>query len=1114
MAFPLITGGDGNLDPIVHMPPAALAFSPLKDAVVSHQDTFSGKVIRVIFRSEATGFSVVTVEGEDHERRVVKGTCPPLGEGICIAADGRWVDDKQYGRQLDASLIRVIEPTGKDGVIAYLSSGVIFGIGPALARRIVDVFGEKTVSILDTESARLREVPGIGAKKLAAIRESWDEQKVTRELMVFLSSHGVSPNKATRIYKALGDQAERLVRENPYVLSHEVDGIGFLTADQIALKISPELRESEHRIGAGLVYVLEKAKTDGHTCVKQPQVLNDAVTLLQVDPASVASYMEKLLTEGKLERESQEGEPFVYLPIMNRYERNAAKVVRTLALAPVIAPIAGLDAKIAEAEKKAGRALSESQRAAVVTSATSRISVITGGPGVGKAQPVTEPVLTPSGFRPIGTIRPGDQVVAETGRAVEVLSVHPQGKKRVFRITFEDGRSTLCCDEHLWKTWTGPKGEGGPVNTRGGLKAGWSVEPLSVMRERLARGDQAVAIPLAEPYEGRNALPVPPYVLGVLIACGIPSGGSKPRFTSTQQSTVARVIEALAPLGYGLLLEPNQPGRKCTYQITGLVGRRKSTHLLRWLKSARLGTTPSARFIPDGVFDVDIEARREVLAGLMESIGLSGYEQTACYSASNPKLALGIQRLVRGLGGLARTSIRGKRRIYPVHISGLGAATNDHPSTGGVLHVRSIKSAGTAECVCIAVGSAEHLYVTRDHIVTHNTTSLACLLHVLEAANKQVVLCAPTGRAAKRMSEATGRTAKTIHRTLAFNPRKNGFEFNEQNPLPGDVFVVDESSMLDIPIASRFLRALPAHASVIFIGDVDQLPSVGPGTFLSDMIESKRVPTVYLRTIFRQAAQSKIILAAHAINEGNVPESGDPQTDDFMFFTPPHDPGQTADEWREGLSEKVVKAISRLALERIPMKFGLDPMKDIMVLAPMRKGPLGVIELNKVMQNLLNPKQPNDEAISNGSTTLRPRDRVIQTRNNYQLGVFNGEVGFVIGRDRTSGKVRVRFEGAGTDGNNEVEYSNRELLDLSLAYAMTVHRSQGSEFPAVIMPMTRSYTIMLARNLVYTGVTRGKKLVVMVGDKSALAMAVRNNRPNERCSGLLYRLKLPEESMI
>lgn len=757
------------------MSSAVLDFSPLKDRVVSHQDTFSGTVIRVIFRSEATGFSVVSVEGEDHERRVIKGTCPPVGEGICIAADGRWTNDKQYGRQLDASLIRVIEPTGKDGVAAYLSSGIIFGIGPALARRIVEVFGEKTVSILDTESARLREVAGIGEKKLAAIRESWDEQKVTRELMVFLSSHGVSPNKATRIYKALGEKAERMVRENPYVLAHEVDGIGFLTADQIALKISPELRESEHRIGAGLVFVLEKAKTDGHTCLKQPLVINEAVALLQVDPAAVAGYMEKLLSEGRLEREYQEGEPFVYLPVMNKYERTAAAVVRALALAPGITPITGLAEKIAAAEAKTGRTLSESQHAAVKTAATSRISVITGGPGCGK------------------------------------------------------------------------------------------------------------------------------------------------------------------------------------------------------------------------------------------------------------------------------------------------------------------------------------------------TTSLACLLFVLEAANKKVVLCAPTGRAAKRMSEATGRTAKTIHRTLAFNPRKNGFEFHEQNPLPGDVFVIDESSMLDIPIASRFLRALPAHASVIFIGDVDQLPSVGAGTFLSDLIESKRVPAVYLRTIFRQAAQSKIILAAHAINEGNLPENGNPQTDDFIFFTPPHEPGQTAEEWRETLAPKVVTAISRLAVERIPLKFGLDPMKDIMVLAPMRKGPLGVTELNRVMQDLLNPKRPTDEAISNGTTTLRPRDRVIQTRNNYQLGVFNGEVGFVVGRDRTSGKVRVRFEGV--ENGNEVEYSNRELLDLTLAYAMTVHRSQGSEFPAVIMPMTRSYTVMLARNLVYTGVTRGKKLVVMVGDKSALAMAVRNNRPNERCSGLLYRLKLPEDVM-
>jgi exodeoxyribonuclease V alpha subunit len=746
----------------------ATAFASLKEAVVAHTDTCSGKVIRVIFRSPDTGFSVLAIEGDRRDKQVVKGTCPNVKEGMSVAADGHWIEDKVYGRQMQATLIRVIEPTTREGIVAFLSSGLIYGVGPELAGRIVDHFGEKTIQVLDTESARLGEVKGIGAKRLTSIRESWKEQTVIRDLMVFLGEHGVSPNKATRIHRNLGEEALRIVKENPYILAHDVDGIGFITADQIALKISPELRESEHRIGAGIVYVLEEAKGQGHTCMRQPMVTNGAIKLLQVDPVMVASYLEKLITDGKLERESQESEAVIYLPSMNRHERHAAKIIRLLALAPLATPIPELEKRVAEAQVATGKTLSDSQRVGVITSLTHRVSVITGGPGTGK------------------------------------------------------------------------------------------------------------------------------------------------------------------------------------------------------------------------------------------------------------------------------------------------------------------------------------------------TTALATLLQVIKGADKKPVLCAPTGRAAKRMSEATGFEAKTLHRTLAFKPRENDFEFNEKNPLPGDFFIIDESSMLDIPLASRFLRALPAHATLIFIGDVDQLPSVGPGTFLSDLIESKRIPTVYLRTIFRQAAASKIILAAHTINEGKVPDSGDPKVDDFIFHSPPRDPSETAEEWRADLAEKVRATIAKLVLDRIPLKFGLDPMKDVMVLAPMHKGPLGVGELNKMLQSLLNPERPGMEAISNGFSTFRAGDRVIQTRNNYDLGVYNGEVGFIVGRHRESGKVVVRFDA------NEVEYTRKELSDLTLAYAMTVHRSQGSEFPAVILPMTRSYSIMLARNLVYTGVTRGKKLVVMIGDRSALHIAVANNKPNERCSGLLYRLKLPE----
>ena len=394
----------------------ATAFASLKEAVVAHTDTCSGKVIRVIFRSPDTGFSVLAIEGDRRDKQVVKGTCPNVKEGMSVAADGHWIEDKVYGRQMQATLIRVIEPTTREGIVAFLSSGLIYGVGPELAGRIVDHFGEKTIQVLDTESARLGEVKGIGAKRLTSIRESWKEQTVIRDLMVFLGEHGVSPNKATRIHRNLGEEALRIVKENPYILAHDVDGIGFITADQIALKISPELRESEHRIGAGIVYVLEEAKGQGHTCMRQPMVTNGAIKLLQVDPVMVASYLEKLITDGKLERESQESEAVIYLPSMNRHERHAAKIIRLLALAPLATPIPELEKRVAEAQVATGKTLSDSQRVGVITSLTHRVSVITGGPGTGKTTALATllQVIKGADKKPV--------LCAPTGRAAKRMS--------------------------------------------------------------------------------------------------------------------------------------------------------------------------------------------------------------------------------------------------------------------------------------------------------------------------------------------------------------------------------------------------------------------------------------------------------------------------------------------------------------------------------------------------------------------------------------------------------------------------------------------------------------------------------------------------------------------
>jgi exodeoxyribonuclease V alpha subunit len=360
---------------------------------------------------------------------------------------------------------------------------------------------------------------------------------------------------------------------------------------------------------------------------------------------------------------------------------------------------------------------------------------------------------------------------------------------------------------------------------------------------------------------------------------------------------------------------------------------------------------------------------------------------------------------------------------------------------------------------------------------------------VLQAKKIVCQLCAPTGRAARRLTETTGAEAKTIHRMLEVIPSSGSFSHNEQNPLECDLLVVDECSMVDVTLMHHLLRALPARASLILVGDVDQLPSVGPGTVLKDIIESRVVPVVRLTEVFRQAANSQIIVAAHQINGGVLPETGTRGKDSDFYFINREEP------------ESVLETILELIRTRIPARFKFDPIREVQVLAPMHRGSLGIRELNLSLQTALNPPRPNEEIVEKFGWQFRPRDKVIQTENNYDKDVFNGDIGQVLEIDGIEKTVAVQFE------QRRVSYDFGELDELALAYAITIHKSQGSEFPAVIIPLAMQHYLLLQRNLIYTAVTRGKSLVVLVGQKKALAQAVRNHQTEQRFSGLLYRLR-------
>ncbi len=368
------------------------------------------------------------------------------------------------------------------------------------------------------------------------------------------------------------------------------------------------------------------------------------------------------------------------------------------------------------------------------------------------------------------------------------------------------------------------------------------------------------------------------------------------------------------------------------------------------------------------------------------------------------------------------------------------------------------------------------------------TTLVRSILEVFAAKQLKPVLAAPTGRAAKRLAETTGRTAKTVHRLLEFDPATGDFKRNQKQPLKGDLFVLDETSMVDVFLAYQYLRAIPTGAAVVLVGDVDQLPSVGPGKVLADVIQSQAVPVVRLTEVFRQAAESRIITSAYDINMGQLPDlrQGDELTD--FYFVETDEP------------EAIQRMLLKLVTDRIPDRFGLDPLTDIQVLAPMNRGVLGARNLNQVLQDKLNP--PGEQVtIERGGWTFREGDRVIQQENNYQRDVFNGDLGMIAGINRIDQEMKVNFEA------RQVTYDFADLDELALAYVLTIHKSQGSEYPCVVIPLHTQHYMMLQRNLLYTAVTRGKKLVLIVGSKRALSMAVRQQNRRQRCTALERRLR-------
>ena len=709
-------------------------------------ETLAGSVENIRFRNEETGYVVCDVKPAESMMSTVTvvGTCAAIWVGEELTAKGKWVTHPQYGRRFQADSIVCVAPASTEGILRFLSCGLIKGIGKVHAKRIVDRFGSDTLKVIEHSHRRLLEVEGIGAVRCKRIHDSWTAQKGVRDVMIFLQSHGVGTGQAARIYRQYGMDAIAVVKQNPYRLCRDVWGFGFLTADAIALKIGVP-HDSPERARAGLLHYLQTLSEDGHCYCDEAELLLQAQSFLDISVEKLAEALDAIVEDGAAVKE----EGRVYLASLCLAERNVARRLTAIAAAPLAYKPIDADRALAWAEAKMRLVLADAQRAAISAAVTNKVAVITGGPGVGK------------------------------------------------------------------------------------------------------------------------------------------------------------------------------------------------------------------------------------------------------------------------------------------------------------------------------------------------TTIIRALVEIFGGRHLDIRLAAPTGRAAKRMSEATGHEAKTLHRLLRYQPQKRAFDHDEHNPLQADVLILDETSMIDIELMDQLLRALPDSINLVFVGDIDQLPSVGPGNVLRDIISSGAFPCIRLTAIFRQDARGLIVRNAHHINNGEKLEAGGPDSDFFFIETAEPD--------------KVVARVCDLVKNRIPNRFHFA-RDDIQVLTPMRKNQLGADNLNLVLQSVLNPSGPG---LRRGFVTFRKGDRVMQMRNNYDKDVYNGDIGVVQDADSEEGVLTVVYDG------RPVTYETSELDEIVLAYASTIHKSQGSEYPAVVIVLATQHFKLLQRNLLYTAVTRGRKLVCIVGSSKAEYIAVRNNEVRERHTTLAERLRNP-----
>lgn len=718
----------------------------------SSANSLEGVLERITFYNEENGFLIGKLKGSDKNAEIaVVGKAPQVQCGETLALTGKWVNHPKHGRQFSFDSFESKLPASAYGIRKYLASGLIHGIGKTYANKIVDKFGADTLRVISEESARLREIEGIGQKRVKSIKEAWEEQKAVREVMMFLQTYGVTDALCLRLVRKYGNSAKAILESDPYRIIREVKGIGFKTADRIALNLGLSNNGPE-RIEAGILHTVQEAEDQGHNHIDRRELVIQAANLLETDSNDVDQRIDALLQSCDLVPSTED---WVQLPTSARAEQTLARSLHALLDAKSSLPPIQVEKAITWAQEKAGFGFADGQTEGIRQALLSKVSILTGGPGTGK------------------------------------------------------------------------------------------------------------------------------------------------------------------------------------------------------------------------------------------------------------------------------------------------------------------------------------------------TTILRALVSILKAKKTKIMLGAPTGRAARRMAESASHFAQTVHRLLKFDPSQGGFTHNEQSPLTCDFVIMDEASMLDLRLAAALVRAIPPQAHLLLVGDADQLPSVGSGNVLKDLIDSQLLTVTRLEVTFRQAENSGIVGLAHGILGGKA--STPPPINHPSALDPRHDVHFV----RANTPEDCVKAVTLLCREVLPKKFSVDVRTQVQVLAPLHRGIGGIGNLNDQIRDAINPTGATQVM---GPFLFREGDKVIQTRNNYDKDVFNGDMGIVDAVDTLNGKVEILFD------ERRIIYERMEVTDLQPAYAISVHKSQGSEYPVVIFPLLKQHFMMLQRNLVYTGLTRAKKKVIFVGEPAAYAMAIRNDKTLVRQTDLVRKL--------